>query len=306
MSAPSASPSARRERRVRLVVGPPADEHDDTAWLTTFADLSLQLFAFVLLATVLAKAHADVPPAPPAVATAAAAPAVAPAPAAAPSAPAAAPPAPAEASPPAPAPRRAAAAASDDGPPPPPEADDAAPRVPAPVVVAAIAPAPDPVQPSPAPAAAAPDPLDDLAARLRAAVGDRDDVRVATGGGGVVLSMSEAVSFPSSSAALLPSAVPVLAQVRALAERFPDLQLEVAGHTDDRPIRTARYPSNLELSLARAASVARAIAAGDPELARRTVAVGHGDAQPAASNADADGRARNRRVDVRLVPGTAR
>jgi type VI secretion system protein ImpK len=79
--------------------------------------------------------------------------------------------------------------------------------------------------------------------------------------------------------------------------------VDVIGHTDNVPIRTLRFPSNWELSRARADSVMRLLAtrvAGD-----RMRADGRGDAEPLAPNDSSEGRARNRRVEITLfVPAT--
>jgi flagellar motor protein MotB len=118
----------------------------------------------------------------------------------------------------------------------------------------------------------------------------------------MVLSLSDTIGFASGSAELLPGALPILREVRTLARSMPDFGIDIAGHTDDVPINTARFPSNLELSLARAAQVARQLTAGDSQLKVRTVAAGFGEHRPMASNADPRGRAQNRRVELRLVP----
>jgi chemotaxis protein MotB len=119
----------------------------------------------------------------------------------------------------------------------------------------------------------------------------------------VTLSLGEAIGFPSNSADLLDAATPLLDEVRRLADAMPDLTIAVEGHTDDRPIQGGRYRSNLELSLARAARVAEALGDGDPSLRTRIVATGRGEHRPVASNDDPAGRARNRRVEIRMVPG---
>ena len=135
------------------------------------------------------------------------------------------------------------------------------------------------------------------------AEGLEDVVHVAVNGGGVTLSISDTIGFASGRAELLPDAAPVLAEVRDLVAARPDLVVEVAGHTDDRPVHGGAFQSNLELSLARAARVAHQLAAGDPELSTRVFAAGYGAQRPVGSNEDAEGRARNRRVELRLVPG---
>jgi flagellar motor protein MotB len=81
----------------------------------------------------------------------------------------------------------------------------------------------------------------------------------------------------------------------------PDQLLLVGGHTDNVPIRNARFDSNWELSAARAVAVARVlIAAGLP--ASRVAAAGFGEQHPRAANTDDASRRRNRRIEVLLVP----
>jgi flagellar motor protein MotB len=81
----------------------------------------------------------------------------------------------------------------------------------------------------------------------------------------------------------------------------PGQMVLVGGHTDDRPIHGGRFGSNWELSAARALAVARVLMrAGVPS--GRVVASGFGEHHPRASNDDEDGRARNRRIEVLLVP----
>ena len=74
--------------------------------------------------------------------------------------------------------------------------------------------------------------------------------------------------------------------------------VEVAGYTDNQPIRTLRFPSNWELSRARAESVAKVLNAR--VQAGRITAEGRGEADPIAPNDTPEGRARNRRVEITL------
>lgn len=159
-----------------------------------------------------------------------------------------------------------------------------------------------------APAAPPAAPIRSLASELEsfiAAAGFGEAVQVAVNGGGVTLSISDTIGFASGSADLLPDATPVLAEVRGLIAARPDLVVEVAGHTDDRPVHGGAFASNLDLSLARAARVARELAAGEGRLASRIFAAGYGPQRPIADNGDVDGRARNRRVELKLVPAAA-
>jgi flagellar motor protein MotB len=129
-----------------------------------------------------------------------------------------------------------------------------------------------------------------------------DDATVTAGDADVRLAFGGRLGFSPGSAELLPRGRALLSEVQRLASEVPDLALEVAGYTDDIPIHTREFPSNLELSLARAARVARELQRDDPALAVRTVALGFGEHHAVAPNDGPENRARNRRVEVRLVP----
>ncbi len=104
--------------------------------------------------------------------------------------------------------------------------------------------------------------------------------------------------FASGSARLEAAVEPVILRVAAALERVPGTVL-VTGHTDDVPIRSARFPSNWELSTERAASVVKLIAGKLKEPARLR-AEGLADSAPVAPNDSAVNRARNRRVTIIL------
>ena len=277
-------------------------EEDSNGWLVTFSDLVLQLFAFVMVAAALgtgavpdtSTATADVEPrafAMPAqerVPTTAAAGVVRVGPDA------------------------LSLARFDDVPRPDvaaPESFAASRNAPAPAIVMVEVPVPaearlEVAAPPQAPAA----PIRSLASELEsfvAAAGFGEAVQVALNGGGVTLSISDTIGFASGSADLLADAASVLDEVRGLIVARPDLVVEVAGHTDDRPVHGGAFASNLDLSLARAARVARELSAGDELLASRIFAAGYGPQRPIADNGDMDGRARNRRVELKLVPAAA-
>ncbi|AHF03651.1 flagellar motor protein MotB [Marichromatium purpuratum 984] len=115
------------------------------------------------------------------------------------------------------------------------------------------------------------------------------------------IEINTSLLFLSGSATLEPAALPVLEEVaKVLARR--DSRIHVEGHTDDLPIGNSIYPSNWELSSGRAATVVNLFAQNgvDP---RRMVAIGYGEFQPVASNDTAEGRARNRRVAIVVLPG---
>ena len=116
---------------------------------------------------------------------------------------------------------------------------------------------------------------------------------------GLVLSLPESATFPVASADVTSTAQAVIARVATTLEPL-DVAVRIEGHTDDTPIRTARYSSNWELSTARASAVvARFIEQRvDP---RRLSAAGYGEFHPRASNDTTDGRSSNRRVDVVVI-----
>jgi type VI secretion system protein ImpK len=104
--------------------------------------------------------------------------------------------------------------------------------------------------------------------------------------------------FASGSARLESGIEPVVLRVAAALDRVPGTVV-VTGHTDDVPIRTARFPSNWELSTERAASVVKLLA-GKLQEPSRLKAEGLADSAPAAPNDSAANRARNRRVEIIL------
>lgn len=116
---------------------------------------------------------------------------------------------------------------------------------------------------------------------------------------GLVVSLSEAGFFPPGEAVVSPEARQAIGSLAA-SLKDTGYRIRVEGHTDSRPIANARYPSNWELSTARAAAVLMLLAERGiaPE---RLSAAGYGGFQPVADNATAPGRARNRRVDVVIL-----
>ena len=112
------------------------------------------------------------------------------------------------------------------------------------------------------------------------------------------------VLFDSGSDALTSQGDALMAQIgrslAALLAAEPGQMVMVGGHTDDRPIHE-RFASNWELSTARAVAVSRVlIRAGVPPS--RVVAAGFGEHHPRSANSDEGGRAKNRRIEVLLVP----
>lgn len=134
-------------------------------------------------------------------------------------------------------------------------------------------------------------------ARLTAAQGlDERTVEIVTLDDGVYLRIRDAALFASGDATLGAEGRTIVA---ALSEVTASLEIPtvVAGHADDRPIGTDRYPSNWELSAARAAGVARFLVASGQGAAMVKVE-SYGEHAPVADNTTEEGRARNRRVEL--------
>jgi len=104
--------------------------------------------------------------------------------------------------------------------------------------------------------------------------------------------------FGSGSATLMPSFKPLVDRI-GLALKEERGPVKVIGYTDNEPIRTIAFPSNFQLSVARAQAAAAVIAASIGDPARVSVE-GRADADPIASNATPDGRERNRRIEIVL------
>jgi chemotaxis protein MotB len=116
----------------------------------------------------------------------------------------------------------------------------------------------------------------------------------------VVRVLTDKLLFESGQATLQPQGEPLLEEVGQLLNVDRSHPITVEGHTDNVPIATAEFPSNWELSTARATTVVRFLIA-HAVSAGRLGAVGYADLHPIASNATASGRALNRRVDIVLM-----
>jgi chemotaxis protein MotB len=133
---------------------------------------------------------------------------------------------------------------------------------------------------------------------------DRELVTVRRHGKWVEVEIRTDILFPSGVATLSPPAEQVLQQLADTLKPFPN-SIRVEGHTDNRPINTPAFPSNWELSAARAASVVHLFTRAGMDPARLAV-IGLGENRPSQSNATAEGRNANRRVLLVILRGTER
>jgi chemotaxis protein MotB len=140
--------------------------------------------------------------------------------------------------------------------------------------------------------------VDDLESELAAGQIEIQQLRE-----GLRVNVSDEILFASGSASVGAEGSKVLLKVAKELAKLPHA-IEVEGHTDNVPITGSlkqRYASNWELAAARAASVVRLFERAGVEPSR-LVAVSHASTRPVASNDTAEGRSRNRRIEIRLRP----
>lgn len=118
---------------------------------------------------------------------------------------------------------------------------------------------------------------------------------------GIRVSFDSRVLFAPGSAALQPQGRKFLDTVAERLKKYTQSTIQVEGHTDNLPIATVVFPSNWELSAARASSIVRYLIGKHQYNPSTLVAAGYGDTQPLATNSTAEGRSKNRRVDIVLL-----
>src|SRR5690606_5993709 len=139
--------------------------------------------------------------------------------------------------------------------------------------------------------------LRDIAASVREAFGaliQSEQMPVRGNGMWVEIELSSSLLFPSGDALPNNQAFDIIEKVAKILAPYQN-PVKVEGFTDNLPIQTSQFPTNWELSSARAASIVRMLAMDGVDPAR-LAAVGYGEFQPVADNATAEGRGRNRRV----------
>jgi len=131
------------------------------------------------------------------------------------------------------------------------------------------------------------------------------DVTISKLQGKLTVNILDRILFNSGDAVMQPAGESVMRKIAAILGQHPELKIHVIGHTDNIPIRPearSRFASNWELSAARAMAAVHFLteqAGVDP---RRVGAVGYGEFRPIADNATVDGRAKNRRIAITILP----
>jgi chemotaxis protein MotB len=133
----------------------------------------------------------------------------------------------------------------------------------------------------------------------------RGDIDLDETGGKLRVGVVDKILFDPGEAEISKRGEEVLARVAEALVEIPDKQIQVSGHTDRTPITgklATQYPSNWELSSARAVHVVRFLAEKAKVPPERLVASGYGEFHPVASNKTAASRAKNRRIEILLTP----
>ncbi|MCI8409238.1 MAG: flagellar motor protein MotB [Lachnospiraceae bacterium] len=116
----------------------------------------------------------------------------------------------------------------------------------------------------------------------------------------VKISLSGAILFESGQADFLADARPVLSKVGDILKLYDDSQIKIEGHTDNVPINSGKYADNMELSAARAISVWKYFVNQKGLDPKTMEASGKSQYSPVAKNDTASGRAKNRRVEIKI------
>lgn len=132
---------------------------------------------------------------------------------------------------------------------------------------------------------------------------DEKDVKVKVTKRGVVITMADKVLFDLGVSEINPEAFPLMNKIITVLKANSSFPVRVEGHTDNLPIKTERFPSNWELSIARAVNVVKFFIKDGEILPERMSAAGYGASRPLLPNYTSASRAKNRRVEILLLFG---
>ena len=116
----------------------------------------------------------------------------------------------------------------------------------------------------------------------------------------VSLDLNGAILFDAGSAEIRRDAQVFMQRISSILGRYKDSVIEIEGHTDNIPIHSTQYESNLYLSTARASKVCEFVLDHSDLNAKNIKVAGYGENRPVASNATEEGRAKNRRVSIKI------
>jgi chemotaxis protein MotB len=146
---------------------------------------------------------------------------------------------------------------------------------------------------------------DSLEEKMKAEI-DKGEIHLTQNGQRIQVDMVDKILFDSGKAEVTERGGEVLGKIGAVLAKVDDRLIQVSGHTDDSPIADkelqARFPTNWELSAARAVNVVRFLSEQAKVPGKRLMAAGYGQHRPIATNNNHEGRARNRRIEILLTP----
>ncbi|HON12129.1 MAG TPA: flagellar motor protein MotB [Chitinispirillaceae bacterium] len=141
----------------------------------------------------------------------------------------------------------------------------------------------------------------DATMRIRRAIKEEnleDAIKVKVTESGIAIKLSDPIGFDLGEAEIKPELIPVLSSISQIINRVPDTQIRVEGHTDDIPIHNYKYPSNWELSAARALNIVKFMAGAGGIEPSRLSAIGYGEYRPLVPNTSIENRRKNRRIEI--------
>ncbi|MFV8224643.1 OmpA/MotB family protein [Christiangramia aquimixticola] len=143
-----------------------------------------------------------------------------------------------------------------------------------------------------------------LVTSLKGALGNMndEDIEINVEKGVVYVSISDKLLFDSGRYNITPRAKEVLGKVATVVKNKPNIEFMVEGHTDNKPISTSMFEDNWDLSVKRATSVVRVLQDDFGVEPARMTAAGRSYYIPVASNETAEGRAKNRRTRIVVLP----
>jgi chemotaxis protein MotB len=129
------------------------------------------------------------------------------------------------------------------------------------------------------------------------------DLTVERKNGKVYVSLSEKLLFASGSTVVDPKGKDALKKLADVLKANGDISIEIEGHTDNVPMKSASFPKdNWDLSVLRATSIVKILTTENGLDAKRVIAEGRGEFFPVADNSTTEGKAKNRRTEIILSP----
>ena len=144
---------------------------------------------------------------------------------------------------------------------------------------------------------------EELAEKVEEALGEQgidDDVEVNFTSQYVQLTLKGSVLFDSGKSELKEDALPMISKIAMILERYAESTIEIEGHTDNVPINTVKYESNDVLSAYRALSMFNFLVENTSLDPANIKQAGRGEYIPVADNATPEGRAKNRRIEIKI------